>query len=230
MNPSAYARFTSTLLGNLSVRSDVLGLVALGSTSGEGAPPDQWSDHDFFVVTAPGAQEAFRADLSWLPDADRIALSFRETAHGLKVVYRGGHLVELAVFDAEELFLARVNRWRVLLDRADVEARMRQVRERTAAETARRDDDVWRAGQLLGGLLVGTGRFRRGERASGQRLVWCNALEHLLVLVARHVLAERPEARDDLDAFRRLESAYPALAREIERARGLDLPEAAAAL
>jgi len=230
MDPSAYASFTAALLASLSSRADVLGLVALGSMSGEGAPADAWSDHDFFVVTAPGAQEAFRADLAWLPDAGRIALAFRETAHGLKVVFREGHLVEFAVFDPEELFLARVNRFRVLLDRADLAERMGRVRERTSAETARRDDDAWRAGQLLTGLLVGAGRFRRGERASGHRLVWCSALEHLLVLLARHVPAERPDAKDDLDPFRRLEAAYPALSREIDRARGLAPPDAAAAL
>jgi len=230
MDPAAYSRFTADLLSSLSSRPDVLGLVALGSMSGEGAPADAWSDHDFFVVTVPGAQEAFRADLSWLPDAGRIALSFRETAHGLKAVYQGGHLVEFAVFDPEELFLARVNRFRVLLDRADLAERMGRIRERTALETARRDDDAWRAGQLLTGLLVGAGRFRRGERASGHRLVWCTALEHLLVLLQRHVPAERPEARDDLDPFRRLEAAHPSLAGQIERARGSDVPEAAAAL
>jgi hypothetical protein len=230
MDPSAYHRFTDQLLASLSSRPEVLGLVALGSMSGQGTPPDAWSDHDFFVVTASGAQERYRTDVSWLPGADRIALAFRETAHGLKVLFGSGHLVELAVFDPEELFLARVNRWRVLLDRADLEARMREVRERTAAEAAHREDDGWRVGQLLTGLLVGTGRFRRGERASGHRFVWCTALEHLLVLVARHVPAESPEARDDLDPFRRLEVAYPALAGEIERARSLDLPEGSAAL
>jgi hypothetical protein len=198
--------------------------------SGQGAPADAWSDHDFFVVTAPGAQEAYRTDLSWLPDAGSIALAFRETAHGLKVVFGSGHLAEFAVFDPDELFLSRVNRWRVLLDRADLEARLRAVRERTSAETARRDDDAWRVGQLLTGLLVGVGRFRRGERASGRRFVWCTALEHLLALAARHVPAGRPEARDDLDPFRRVETAYPSLAREVEAAQGLDLPEAAAAL
>jgi hypothetical protein len=226
----AYADFTRRLLQSLSSRPDVLGLVALGSMSGEGAPADAWSDHDFFVVTAPGAQEAFRSDLSWLPDAGRIALSFRETAHGLKAVYQGGHLVEFAVFDPEELFLARVNRFRVLLDRADLAERMGRIRERTALETARRDDDAWRAGQLLTGLLVGAGRFRRGERASGHRFVWCSALEHLLVLLARHVPPERPGSLDDLDPFRRFEAAYPGLGREIDRTRDLDLPEAAAAL
>ena len=38
--------------------------------------------------------------------ATRVLLSFRETAHGLKVLYDDGHLLELAVFAPEELALA----------------------------------------------------------------------------------------------------------------------------
>jgi hypothetical protein len=49
--------------------------------------PDRWSDHDFFVITTPGEQEAFRADPSWLPDRERIVLSYRETPHGVKALY-----------------------------------------------------------------------------------------------------------------------------------------------
>ena len=29
--------------------------------------PDEWSDHDFFLISQPGEQEALRQDLSWLP-------------------------------------------------------------------------------------------------------------------------------------------------------------------
>jgi hypothetical protein len=230
MDVRAYADLTERLRASAEGRPEVVGLVALGSMSGEGAPADAWSDHDFFLVVAPGAQERFRSDLSWLPDAGAIALAFRETAHGLKVVYEGGHLLEFAVFDPEELFLARVNRYRVLLDRADVEARMRRLRERTAAETARRDDDAWHAGQLLTTLLVGAGRWRRGERASGHRLVWCAALEHLLALLGRHVPAARADALDDLDPFRRFEAAQPGLGAEIDALRAAPLPDAALAL
>jgi hypothetical protein len=70
--------------------------------------PDEWSDHDFFVITPPGGQEALREDLSWLPRADRVALSFRETGHGLVVLYDDGHLLEFAVFELDELALAAI--------------------------------------------------------------------------------------------------------------------------
>ena len=50
-------------------------------------------------VTQDGTPERYRTDLQWLPDADTIGWWFRETAHGLKVLYRGGLLLEFAVFD-----------------------------------------------------------------------------------------------------------------------------------
>ena len=128
MDRPTYIRFADALVDTLAARPDVVGLVAVGSFA---TGPDEYSDHDFFVVVRPGEQEAFRRDLSWLPDAERIALSFRETEHGLKVVYDDGHLLEFAVFDEEELGLAKVNRYRVLLDRAEVGRRMAEVRAAT---------------------------------------------------------------------------------------------------
>jgi hypothetical protein len=230
MNLNEYNRLTESLREHLAAESDVLGLVALGSMSGEPPLPDAWSDHDFFVVTRPGAQERFRTRLDWLPDRDDVVLSFRETAHGVKALYRSAHLLEFAVFDEDELRLARVNRYRVLLDRADVSARMRAVREESARASADRPDDGWLLGQLLAALVVGAGRFRRGERLSAHQMVKVAALGHLARLVARHVPAARPEARDDLDPFRRFEEAWPGMGREIGEALLRDAPEAASAL
>ncbi|HSB21207.1 MAG TPA: hypothetical protein VLD85_14465 [Anaeromyxobacteraceae bacterium] len=193
--------------------------------SGEGAPADEWSDHDFFVVVRPGAQERFRRDLAWLPDPGEIAFSFQETAHGLKVVYRSGHLLEFAVFDPEEISLARVNRYRVLLDRADVASRMARVREETAA--APPPGDRYLLGQFLTSLLVGSGRWRRGERLSGEQLVRQGALGHLLRLVAAHVPPDDAAAPDGLDPFRRFERAWPRLAAEIHGALAAEVPETA---
>jgi hypothetical protein len=231
VNLNEYSRLTERLWERLACEPDVLGLVALGSMSGEPPLPDAWSDHDFFVVTSHGAQERFRTRLDWLPDPDDVVLSFRETAHGVKALYRSAHLLEFAVFDPDELRLARVNRFRVLLDRADVAARMRAVREESArASAADRPDDGWLLGQLLAALVVGTGRFQRGERLSAHQMVKVAALGHLVRLLARHVPAARPESRDDLDAFRRFEEAWPGLGQEIGEALLREVPEAARAL
>ena len=230
MTPEAHAAFTTALLKRLDAEPDVLGLVLLGSSSGEPPLPDEFSDHDFFVVTRPGAQERFRSDLGWLPGAADLVLSFRETAHGVRALDRSGHLVEFAVFDLEELSLARVNRYSVPLDRGDVRVRMARVREATAAQGIATSDPRWLAGQFLVELVLGAGRHGRGERLSGHFRVRVQAVQHLLALVQ---LRASPGARavlDGLDVSRRVEQAAPDLARRIDAALLLPVPQAARAL
>lgn len=231
MDPAAYDRFTAALGARLAADPDVVGLVALGSMSGEPPAPDEWSDHDFFVVTRPGAQERFRTDPGWLPDPERIVLWHRETAHGAKAIWDDGHLAELAVFDPDELALARVNRHRVLLDRGDVAARVAAVRGATEARrAAEAPDPRWLGGQLLGELLVGATRAARGERTSGHFRVRTQGLLHLLQLVHRLVPPAPGALPDGLDVSRRVEEAWPALAAELDRALLLPVSEAAEAL
>lgn len=226
MDAAAYAAFTTALSRRLSSEERVVGLVALGSMSGEGPAPDEHSDHDFFVVTAPGAQEALREDLSWLPGARNAVLVHRETEHGLKVVLADGHLLELAVFDLEELRVARANRYAVLLDRGGVAARMREV----AAKPVEAPSDRWLSGQLLGNLLVGGGRAARGELLSARLFVAGHATGLLLRLLARHVPAEADGTPDDLDPFRRFEAGWPALGAALNAALARPPLEAALGL
>ena len=107
MNLARYNRFTEELTRKLDDDPRVLGLVALGSMAQQDYQPDAWSDHDFFVITIQGVQEDMRQDLSWLPRADELVFQFRETEHGVKALYRGGHLLEFAVFNEDELRLAQ---------------------------------------------------------------------------------------------------------------------------
>ncbi|MGZ6132921.1 MAG: hypothetical protein ACXWK9_00600 [Myxococcaceae bacterium] len=230
MTPEAHAAFITALLKRLDGDPDVLGLVLLGSSSGEPPGADAFSDHDLFVVTRSGAQERFRNDLAWLPNAADLVLTFRETAHGVRALDRNGHLVELAAFDLDELSLARVNRYSVPLDKADVRARMERVHRATAAQTATPPDPRWLAGQFLVELVVGAARYGRGERLSGHFRVRVNAVQHLLGLVR---LRASPEARsrlDDLDVSRRVEAALPEIGRAIGEALERPVPEAARAL
>jgi hypothetical protein len=193
--------------------------------------PDAHSDHDLFVVTRAGAQERFRTELGWLPERGAIAMAFRETAHGVKVLYAGGHLVEFAAFDLEELAVARVNRYRVALDRADVAARMERIARITADETAAAPPDLtWHAGQFLTNLVVGAGRDARGERLSGHSFVRVHAVRHLAVLLRTKLPAERAARLDNLDPYRRFEQVCPDLGRELEAALVLPVPAAARAL
>jgi len=233
MTPEAHRAFTDRLRDRLSADPDVLGLVGLGSTSGLPPGPDAFSDHDLFVIARAGAQERFRTDLAWLPDlTGPPVLSFRETAHAVKVLFASGHLAEIAVFDLDELSLARVNRYAVLLDRAGVAERLARVRQATAAEVAGRvpTDPAWAAGQLLCNLVVGAGRWARGERLAGHALVRGAALGHLVTLLRAAIPAEAAAALDDLDPMRRLERALPEAARALDEALARPVPQAARAL
>jgi hypothetical protein len=232
MNAADHRAFAEQLLSNLAGDEDVLGLVLLGSTSGQPPAPDDFSDHDFFVVTRPGAQERFRTELGWLPGAAQVALAYRETAHGLKVLFASGHLAEFAVFDLDELALARINRYAVPLDRADVAERLERGREARRAEAAAAapHDERWEVGQLLASLVVGAGRAARGERLSGHGRVRVDALGHLVRLLRARLAPSESARLDDLDPMRRLEQALPAVAAELDRALRLPVTAAARAL
>ncbi|MFP5286458.1 MAG: aminoglycoside 6-adenylyltransferase [Thermoanaerobaculia bacterium] len=227
MDSEEYQRFTDRLREGLAADERVLGLVVLGSMARQDTRPDRWSDHDFFVIVRRGEQEAFRQDLSWLPDSGDLVLSYRETAHGLKALYRDGYLLEFAVFDSEELHLAKVNRYRVLLDRGGVAEAMARIREESARWVATSGmGDFERFGQFLANLLVGVGRHARGEHLSGRQFLGY-ALQNLVVLLAKHVPKEADHPLDDLDPLRRFERVWPVLGRELEEALQAPVPEGA---
>ena len=228
MRPDDYDAFTRELVHGLAGDDRVLGLVAVGSMAARDYRPDEWSDHDFFVITVSGVQETLREDVSWLPRAERIAHWYRETEHGLQVLYGDGHLVEFAVFDLRELGLASVNRRRVLLDKGGVEKRVTEVAAQSA--TRARPSDEHEFGKFIGCILVGTGRSRRGEELSGGRFVKDLALQFLLVLLARALPAENAGLLDDLDPYRRFELVHPELAAELVALTKLDTVDAALGL
>ena len=228
MVPEEYELFARDLQRRLEADPRVLGLVAVGSMARQGSQPDRWSDHDFFVVVQPGTQESFRSNLDWVPRHDQIVLSFRETAHGVKAIFRDGHLIEFAVFDPDELALARINRYRALFDRERIGERLVRVAQATVRGMTPPSDE-WLVGQFLTNLLVGTGRYFRGERLSGRHLVLAGALGHLVALVTRRIAPPQTAGLDSLDLLRRFETAFPALGRRLDAAAGLDTPEAARA-
>jgi hypothetical protein len=145
-----------------------------------------------------------RQDLSWLPDHAAIALAPRETAHGLKVVYESGHVLEFAVFTIGELSLAGANAYEVALDRGGVAPIMESLAKRPRAA---RNDEANLA-LFIALLLIGVGRARRGELLVAGNAIRTYAVERLLIVLAhRH-----PDPRlDDLDPFRRVELAFPTL-------------------
>jgi hypothetical protein len=230
MEAAEYRAWTESLVDALGRDDRVIGLVALGSMADRDYGPDRWSDHDFFVVTEPGRQEELRRDLDWLPSSAPPALAFRETEHGLKVVDADGHLLEFAVFDLDELSVARVNRYRVLLDRGGVAERMDEVARETAAARPGPEAVEHAFGMLVTNVLVGAGRHARGEALSGAFFVKSLAVRWLVVLVARLVPTDGASLLDDLDPLRRFDRVYPAIAAEIEQLLAAPTPDAAVGL
>ena len=228
MRPAEYDAFTQALRAALERDDRVVGLVALGSMAARDYQPDEWSDHDFFVITETGVQEELREDVSWLPHAERIAYWYRETEHGLQVFYDDGHLLEFAVFDLPEIGLAGVNRYRVLLDEGGVEERVSEVAAATAVRPVPSDEHEF--GKFLGCVLVGAGRAQRGESLSGGMFVKDLALRFLVVLLSRAVPAENAGLLDDLDPFRRFDLVHPELGAELVELTRLETVAAALGL
>lgn len=229
MNQQEYHAFTNQLVANLTQRTDVLGLVAVGSMAAQDYQPDVWSDHDFYVITQPGVQEHYRQQHTWLPNHHDIVWSFQETAHGVKVVYQSGHLLEYAVFDEQELQLARSNRYRVLLDRSTIDQQMVEIAALTNNQSTAQDAS-FDIGQFLTNILVGMGRYARGEVLSAHHFVKGNAVNHLVKLIHQHVPSEQHSLADNLDPNRRFELVYPALGVELHALMVQEIPIAAAGL
>ncbi len=221
MNINEFRSFSDTLLANLANDARVLGIVAMGSMAERDYAPDQWSDHDFFVVTVPGVQEALLAELSWLPNNDRLVYVAPEGTHGFRAIYDDGHLVEPVVLSVDELAAMRINRYRMIFDRGEVGQHIAEIAARTAAENQVPADDRIDAGMFLVNLAVGAGRYRRGERLSGHLFVKSYAMEHLVRLLARYLPAARPDLQDNLAPSRRFELLFPAVAVELDEIENL---------
>ncbi len=223
MNLNDYHQFTTVLLNNIQTDPRVIGLVALGSMAEQGRTPDNWSDHDFFVIVKTGEQESFRQNLEWLPYAEQIVMSIRETEHGLKVLYDIPHLIEFAIFDANELHGAKANDYHILMDKGDVKGIMAQISTRSPKPNNNSQRDLL---MVLALFYVGAGRYARGEKLSAHIFIKHHLLHHLLPLLI-NLLGYNPKL-DNLDPFRRLEQVYPDIATQINNA--LLLPPVSCAL
>lgn len=219
-----FLHYEDQLTANLAARDDVIGLVFVGSAA-DHSRFDEWSDHDFFVVTKSGHAEALRQDLSWLPNLDDVVISPRETAHGLKVVYRDGHVLEFAVFDDEELEIASVNYNLVTLDKTGSFAdRIAALEKRTSEQAVKAGQDfkpVVRYELFLCQLLIGVGRARRGEALIAGEHVRSWAVSDLLGLIRhwQHPVRGTEGKTDNLNRHRRFELQYPTLGARIVAAQ-----------
>lgn len=202
MDAVDYQRFTDELVAWAVSEPAVSALIAVGSTAAVTHDPDQWSDHDVFVVAAAEAAARLLEDPSWLPDPERIVLWHTETVDGRAAVYEDGHLVELAVFCGPDIPAISVNDYRVLVGRERHAARQsrplpqdrawsprhrpppQRGADRSIARARRHDAVAGRGvpGRPAPGLLaeslaavrsVAARLSRRGPTTSSSAMPWC---------------------------------------------------------
>jgi hypothetical protein len=210
---AAFDALTQRIVDRVKDDDRVLGLVMLGS-AGNLERRDEWSDHDFFLITRPGEQETFRSYLWWLADEDEVAGAIRETAHGVQVILNEGHLLEFAVFDPDEIALARINDRYVVLDKADITSRIESLAAFTDSVVHFRP--VGESAFLLAShVLIGVARFRRGEVTAARKRLTAIAVPELTSALLQHHKSLPP---DPLDLSRRIEKVLPDEAAAIESA------------
>jgi hypothetical protein len=182
----------------------------VGSTA-ETERVDEWSDHDFFVITESNDQEPLRRDLSWLPNSEEIAFWFRETEHGLKVVYRSGEVLEFAIFDCDELRGCTVNHHRLAYGNEEVQSALSTATSRLPDAVV--GDDLADFRHFLSVLVIQVGRARRGELLTAGQGIRGTAATALLKVLTRRLPYDRQ--LDKLDVSRRFEFAHPEIGKVI---------------
>ena len=222
MQLNDFRRFSDTLVANLASDARVLGIVAMGSMAEHDYTPDQWSDHDFFVVTVPEAQEGVAsADLSWLPNNDRLVYVAAEGTHGFRAIYDDGHIVEPTVLSVEELEKTMINRFRMLLDRGEIGQHV----AKTQSAPLRKQVLLLPMIVLTSACFWSTWRSARDafRAASGSVGTCFQELRHGTPGATTGALhtPSRPELVDILGASRRFERLYPEIAAEFDEIANL---------
>lgn len=221
--PERFDELSAGLAAGVRARDELIGLVLLGSASEEArGRRDEWSDHDFFALTAPGKGAEVRPDLSWLPDQERIVLTAREGEIGFAAVYDDGHVFEFAFSDAAELEGAVAGAATVVVDDEAGTTAALIAESRARAAAADRFDAANDVRLVLVKLLIGVGRVRRGEVLNGNGFIRQWAVQHLVRAIRGRFAEASTTLRDTIDPMRRFERDFPRWGADI--AATLDLP------
>ncbi len=187
-----------------------LALIGLGSVGNDTARLDAWSDLDFFAIVEPGWVRRYLENLDWLAAAHPVAWSYRNTRDGHKALMADGVFCEFAVFEPQALADIPFAPGRVVWKRDDVDPSIAQPRRPLPG--AAPSDETYLVGEILGCLLVGLQRWRRGEKLSAARMVQGRAVDRLIELDA---LRRAPASGDPFNCERRLETRQPELGAEL---------------
>jgi hypothetical protein len=219
MNATEFENYTERLRVSLESVSQVIGLVTLGSTA-DPTFRDEWSDHDFWVITEPGAQDSLVEDLFWLPDHQNILFEVSHRPHGRTILFTNRHKVEFAVLDTSEVTSGKIERYQILIDRDRVAELIGNIHLETHKQAKLRPEAlenlcvlVWSAYELSA----------RGEVLHARQWLDGFAINQLLNLLYDEIGDER---KDALDPRRRLETRSPALAAELLELYAKPVPDA----
>ena len=225
MEATEFDSYTERLRSSLDSLSYVIGLVTLGTTA-DPTFRDEWSDHDFWVITEAGAQDSLIQDLSWLPDAHNIGITVSHGKYGRTLLYRNRHKIEFAVFDVNQAREGKIQRYGILIDRGPIAELIESIHQETLQNSQPRKA----TGDALQNLCVlvwsACERHCRGELLSARQYLDGFAVNQLLslIFICDDELVE--SGRDVLDPRRRLETRSPALAAEVLSIGNKPVPEA----
>lgn len=214
-----------TELRNKSLSDDrILGLVWAGSAA-DTSRFDEYSDFDFYLITVDEAAETMRQHLDWLPDHEKVAYWARETAHGLKVVYVDGTILEFAIFTLDQLSTSVVNHYAIDFDKADVLSRTQSIKVESEPKSHESVEDHLAIIYTL--LMIAIGRARRGEKLIAGQFIRSYAALHLIKAVKKSFESSDISKRDVLDPWRRFELEYSEVGKRLNAALAQDVEAAA---
>jgi lincosamide nucleotidyltransferase B/F len=197
---------------SVSSTGKALALIGLGSVGQETSRLDEYSDLDFFVIVQDGAKPQFLQDLSWLSSAYPLSWSFANTRDGCKVLFQDGIFAEFAIFKMEELQSIPYAPGRLVWAASGIDPAIACPAAALPQDSMRTED--WLIGEILSNLLIGLGRFRRGEKISALRFVQGYAVDRILEL-APAIEREQPAFSDSFAPERRFEQRFPELAKRL---------------
>lgn len=226
MNSAAFDTYTKHLQSALESAQEVIGLVTLGTTA-DSTFRDEWSDHDFWVITTAGAQDSLLKDLSWLPDAHHIALTVCHGKSYRTVVYRDQHKVEFAVLDVDEAQQGKAERYQILIDRNQIAGLMESVHQATIKQAHENQTRPYALENLCVLVWSAYERCARGELLSARQYLDGFAVNQLLSLISASDTDNVEAGNDELDPRRRLELRSPILAEEVLTILSETVPTAA---